>query len=113
MNQKSRITIGLRYGLLTGLLYIVVLFIRYKYFASTPVSFGLFTLVSYIVILMMFLFTGIARKKELGGYGEYRDIFTSIFIAILIAELFYLVFNLIYFKYGDPAFWENFKSNTL
>ena len=113
MNQISRSTIGLRFGLLTGLLYMVVLFIRYKHFASSPVSFGLFTLVSYIIILMMFLFTGIARKKELGGYGEYRDIFTSIFIAILIAELFYVVFNLIYFKYIDPAFWDNFKTNTL
>jgi Protein of unknown function (DUF4199) len=113
MNQISRNTIGLRYGLLTGLLYVVVLFIRYKYFASSPVSFGIFTLVSYIIILMMFLITGIARKKELGGYGEYREIFTSIFIAILIVELFYLVFNLIYFKFIDPAFWESFKSNTL
>jgi Protein of unknown function (DUF4199) len=113
MNQISRNTIGWRYGLYTGILYAFVLFLRYKVFASTPVSFGLFTLVSYIVILLMFLLTGIARKKELGGYGEYRDIFTSIFIAILIAELFYLVFNLIYFKFIDPAFWENFKSNTL
>ncbi|HTB24086.1 MAG TPA: DUF4199 domain-containing protein, partial [Puia sp.] len=82
-------------------------------FASNPVQFGLSALVTYIVILMLYLFTGIARRKELGGYGESREIFQSIFIVILITELFYILFNLIYLKYVDPAFWENLKTTTL
>jgi hypothetical protein len=113
MPQKSRNTIGLRFGLFTGILYVVLLFIRYKFFASNPFSLGIFAIISYLIILMMYLFTGIARKKELGGYGEFRDIFTSIFIAILITELFYIVFNMVYFKFVDPAFWENFRAGTL
>lgn len=113
MIETSRNTIGLRYGLLTGILYTVLLFIRYRYFASNPFSFGLFAIVSYVMVLLMFLFTGIARRKEMGGYGEFRDIFTSIFIAILIAELFYVIFNIIYLKFVDPAFWETFKTNSL
>ncbi|HCL84131.1 MAG TPA: hypothetical protein DIC22_09160, partial [Chitinophagaceae bacterium] len=113
MNTTSKYTIGIRFGILTGLLYVVFLFLRYSFFASNPLSFGLFAIVSYVLILLVYLFTGIARKKELGGYGDFKEIFQSIFIAILIAEAVYVMFNLIYIKFVDPAFWENFKATTL
>ncbi len=112
-SQLSRYTVGLRFGLITGLIYVVLLFLRYRYFAGNPIQFGLSALVSYIIILVMYLFAGIARKKELGGFGELKDIFQSIFIAILITELVYIIFNLVYLKYVDPAFWENLKKTSI
>ncbi len=113
LTPSSKYSIPLRFGLITGLVYLILLFFRYKYFASDPVQFGLSALVTYIVILMLYLFTGIARRKELGGYGESREIFQSIFIVILITELVFILFNLIYLKYVDPAFWENLKTTSL
>ena len=113
MIPVSKYKLGLRFGLIAGSLYIILLFCRYKFFAASPLSFGVFAIISYLIILMMFLFTGIARKKELGGYADFREIFTSIFIAILITELVYIGFNLIYFKFVDPSFWQKFKTNTL
>jgi len=87
--------------------------VRYHFAASNPILIGVFAILSYLVILLLFLFTGIARKKELGGSGDMKEIFQSIFIAILITELFYILFNLVYFKFIDPAFWENFKATSL
>lgn len=113
MQSISKYTIGIRYGLFAGFLYVILLFLRYKYFAASPVSFGLFAVVSFIVILIVYLFTGVARKKQLGGYGEMKEIFQSIFIAILITEIVYILFNFIYLKYVDPAFWVNFKATNL
>jgi len=113
MKPSTRYSMGIRFGLLTGLLYIVLLFFRYNFFASNPLSFGLFTVLSYLIILVVYLFTGIARKKELGGFADFREIFTCIFIAILITEFAYIIFNLVYFKFVDPSFWENFKATTI
>lgn len=113
LTPSSKYSLPLRFGLITGLVYMILLFFRYKYFASNPVHFGLSALVTYIIILILYLFTGIARRKELGGYGESREIFQSIFIVILITELVYILFNLIYLKYIDPAFWENLKTTSL
>jgi len=113
MNPRSKYTIGIRLGLLTGLIYILLLFLRYHFSSSNPIFIGVLAMISYLIILILFLLTGIARKKELGGFGEIREIFQSIFIAILITELCYVVFNLIYFKFVDPAFWENFKATSL
>jgi len=113
MPANSKYRLGIRYGLITGIIYILLLVIRYRYTSSNPVYFGLFAIVSYFIILLLFFFTGIMRKKELGGTGETKDIFQAIFIAILIAECFYVLFNWIYFKYIDPAFWEKLKAASL
>jgi Protein of unknown function (DUF4199) len=113
MNPTSKYNLGIRYGLITGFIYIILLYIRYHFSSSNPIFFGLFAIVSYLVVLMLFLFTGIMRKKQLGGSGDMKDIFQAIFIAILIAELCYVLFNWIYFKFIDPAFWEKLKAASL
>src|SRR5664279_525898 len=110
MNPTSKYQSAVRYGLITGFIYIILLFIRYHFSSSNPIFFGLFAIASYVVILLLFLFTGIRRKKQLGGSGEMKDIFQAIFISILIAELCYVLFNWIYFKFIDPAFWEKLKA---
>jgi Protein of unknown function (DUF4199) len=112
MAPASKYRIGLRYGFITGLLYIILLFGRFKFFSSNPRYFVLSAVVSYLIILMMYLFTAISRRNELGGYADMKEIFTSVFIVILITELLYLIFNLVYFKIVDPGFWENFQAST-
>jgi Protein of unknown function (DUF4199) len=113
MTPVSKYRIGLRYGFITGLLYFILLFFRFKFFATNPASFAVFAVVSYLVILLMYLFAAIARKNELGGYAPMKEIFTSVFVVILITELVFIIFNLIYFKILDPSFWENFRTATL
>ncbi len=112
MDKASKYYIGLRFGLITGLIYAVLLYIRYKYVASNPVQFSLFAMATYFIILMMYLFAGIARKKQLGGYGSMQEIFQAIFIVILITEFIYILFNLVYLLWVDPMFWENLKKTS-
>ena len=64
MDKESKYYVGLRFGLITGLIYAVLLYIRYRYFASNPIQFSLFTTVSYVIILTMYTFSGIARKNS-------------------------------------------------
>src|SRR5258708_28377040 len=113
MTLVSKYRIGLRYGFITGLLYFILLFCRFKFFSSNPRYFVTFAVVSYLIILIMYLFTAIARKNELGGYADLKEIFTSVFIVILITVLVYIIFNIVYFIKVDPAFWENFQASTL
>jgi Protein of unknown function (DUF4199) len=112
MDKDSKYYIGLRFGLLTGLIYAILLFIRYRYLASNPIQFSLSTMVTYVIILILYVFAGITRRKQLGGFGEMKDIFQSIFIVILITEFAYIIFNLVYLKLIDPMFWENLKTTS-
>jgi hypothetical protein len=113
MNPISKYTVGVRFGLIAGFLYVIFLFCRFKFFSYNTDIYFLSSLVSYFLILLIFLMAGIFRKAELGGYAQVREIFQTIFIAILIAEAFYVVFDLVYMKWIDPGFAEKFKSNSL
>ncbi|MDP4252189.1 MAG: DUF4199 domain-containing protein [Bacteroidota bacterium] len=112
MQPTSKYSTGLRFGLITGLVYAILLFLRYNFFAGSPISLGIFSMISYLVILVLYLFAGISRKKELVGYADFKDIFQTIFITIIITEIVYVVFNAIYLKYVDPSFFDNFKLVT-
>jgi hypothetical protein len=112
MQPISKYKTGIRFGLIIGLVYAVLLFLRYKFFAGSPVSLGIFAIVSYLVVLILYLFAGISRKKELDGYADFKDIFQTIFISILITEAVYVIFNSIYLKYVDPSFFDNLKVVT-
>jgi len=112
MIPASKYSIGLRYGLITGILYFILLFCRFKFFSSDPRYFLLSAIVSYFIIIIMYLVTAIGRRNELGGYARLKEIFTSVFIFILITELAYIIFNLIYLKIVDPLFWQNFEASV-
>jgi hypothetical protein len=113
MNPISKYTIGVRFGLIAGLLYVVFLFCRFKFFSYNTDVYFLSSLTSYFLILLVFLMAGIYRKRELGGYAEVREIFQCIFVAILITEAVYVLFVLIYMKWIDPSFATNFKASSL
>jgi len=112
MQPTSKYSTGLRFGLIIGLIYAILLFVRFNFFAGSPLSFGLFAIVSYLLILVLYLFAGISRKKELGGYADFKDIFQTIFISILITEAVYVIFTSAYLRFIDPSFWDNFKVVT-
>jgi Protein of unknown function (DUF4199) len=113
MNPTSKYKVGIRYGWIAGLTYVVLLFCRFRFFGSDTTSYFSFTLASYILILFIFFFAGIARKKELGGFAHVREIFQSIFISILITELIYVFFVLLYMKFIDPGFMNQFRNSAL
>src|SRR5450631_463027 len=113
MHPISKYSVGLRYGLIGSVIYAVLLFCRFKYFSANPTSYFSFTETSYLVILIVLFLSGMARRKELGGFAEMREIFQSIFIAILLLELVYVLFVFIYMKFADPGFASHFRASSL
>src|SRR6266478_2517059 len=113
MHPDSKYKLGIQYGLITGIIYIIVLVIRYRFTDLNPYYIGLIAIISYVVILLMFLFTGIRRKKQLGGAAEMKDIFQAIFITILITELCFVLFNWVYFKIIDTTFWDKLRAASI
>jgi hypothetical protein len=112
MNATHRYRIGFIYGIVGALLYAVLLYFRYYRFATDPVSFGGFASISFIIMLIFFFIAARARKKQLGNYAPFRDIFQSVLLTILITEIGYAIFNLVYLHYINPGFFAQFKETT-
>jgi hypothetical protein len=63
---------------------------------------GINSILGYLVIIGLLFWEAVTRKKNEGGYIDLKNLFQTLFISVLIFELFYSVFNYIYFVYIDP-----------
>ena len=111
MDKNTNIAHGVRWGTIIGLVYCVMLFLRYSQGGSSPISLALFTFIGFVVVLVMLFYCGLTRKKQLGGYIEIKEAFQTMFIAVLCFEFFYTAFNFIYLKYIDPEFFQKMKDS--
>ena len=109
-SKSSNVRNGAMFGLIIGLIYCISLFIRYNMISSGVIMVGVITILFYFVVIGMLFFCGIKRRNELGGFIELKDAFQTIFVAILIAELIYTIFNFIYLKFIDPGYFDKMKT---
>ena len=112
MDQFSKTKIGLRFGVPTGIVYMLVLVGRYK-FGETQAQLVIGSIVGYAIVVLLFFLAAVARKKQLGGFASLRELFGTIFIVILITEFCFAVFNIVYLRYIDPGYLERFGRQTL
>ena len=66
---------GLKWGLIISAVYIVFMFLRYRMGAENIVYMSVFTILGFIVVMILLFLTGYTRRKELGGFIELRDAF--------------------------------------
>ncbi|MEI6945740.1 DUF4199 domain-containing protein [Paraflavisolibacter sp. H34] len=109
MQKETNVNFGLRWGVIIGLVYAALLFIRYSVGEANPMMFGMWTFVGYAVVLILLYICGVNRRKLQGGYIDLRDAFQTMFIAVLGFEFFYMAFNFIYLKFINPDFFQNMK----
>jgi hypothetical protein len=112
MQSQKLNSFGAKWGVIIGFVYCLLLVLRYKMGGSNPIMFSLWIFVGYIVVLVLLLIAGFNLRKEMGGYIELKDAFKALFVAVLIFELFYAIFNFIYIKYVDPGFFQRLKDST-
>ncbi|WP_118950280.1 DUF4199 domain-containing protein [Taibaiella helva] len=111
--EPSKSKTGLIFGVIAGVVYMLIIAVRYRFFGHTPTEFTISSVVGYLIILSLFVAAGVYRRKQLGGWAELRDIFGTLFIAILITELCFTAFNYIYLWYIDSGFLDRFAQSTL
>jgi hypothetical protein len=110
LTKSNNVKNGLTFGVIIGLIYCISLFLRYNMISSGVIMIGLIAFLFYVGVIAMLFFCGIKRRNELGGFIELKDAFQTIFVAILIAELIYAIFNFIYLKFIDPGYFDKMKT---
>jgi hypothetical protein len=111
MEQQSNISHGLKWGLIIGVVYVAFSYVRYAGTASNPILMSLLTIVGYAIALALLVVCGLTLRKKNGGLLDVKEAFKILFLAVLIFELFYSIFNFVYVKYIDPHFYETLKAN--
>ena len=103
---------GVKWGLIISVVYCAFLYMRYQVGETSPMIFGGLAFVGFVIVLVLMLISGFQLRKKLGGFIELKQAFKALFIAVLIFELAYAIFNFIYLKYINPDFFVNFRDAT-
>ena len=101
MRPNQNISTGITFGVIIGLVYTILLFFRWQS-ATNFIQFGIQTLFDYLAIIILLFTEAIYRKKQNGGFIEIKELMQTLFVSVLIFELFYSIFNFVYLKYIDP-----------
>ena len=113
LNQPSKFGTGIKFGIIAAVVYVLLLLVRYMFFNNNPIVFTGTIFVSYLIILSIYVQAAFARRKELGGYVRIKELFSTVFVVVLITEVTYAVFNFIYLNYIDPGFFPHFQQVTV
>lgn len=107
--KNKNVSTGITYGVIIGLIYVLILFFRWS-IATDLIKFGLYTFLGFLVILGLLVFEGIQRRKINGGFIDLKNLFQTLFISILIFEFFYSLYTYIHLTYIDPFVADRMKA---
>jgi amino acid transporter len=103
---------GLKWGLIISVVYAILLFLRFYFGASSFLAFFGLTFVGYAVVLILTFICGYRLRRDNGGWIEMKEVFKSMFIAVLVYEFVYMLFTFVYLKYVDPTFFDKLRAST-
>jgi hypothetical protein len=109
----KRFDIPLKFGLLAGIVKIVLSTIQYQFFLGNWIGTMLFSLLSLIVGIGIMCLSATNQRKAMGGYISMKDAFQSIFIVILIMVVFSTIYDWIYLSYIDPSMMDKLKDSSI
>ncbi len=103
---------GIRWGLIIGVVYAILVFLRYRLGTNNVMFFSILTFLGFIGTMILLFYSGWKLRQENGGWIEMREAFKAMFIAVLIFEAFFMAMTLVYLKYIDPNFFEKLREST-
>ena len=103
---------GLKWGLLIGAVYAVFVVLRHSIGASNPLYYSLFMFLGYAIVLILLFFCGRQLRQNNGGYIEMKEVFKSMFIAVLVLEFLFTITYFVYLKYINPGFFDSFRTSS-
>ncbi len=110
--KSERNILAAKYGLLTGLIFIVIT----SAITITVSKFLLFMGLGLLAFILYFFIIGIFAKrirKATGGYFDFKEAFGVIFIMISISVTMAYIYDSLYMFVIDPGYIDKIKNSTL
>lgn len=101
-----------RYGFILAIISILVQILVYatnvEWMASVTYS-----LLSFLLSLILVIYFGLQLRKARGGFASFKEMFSDIFIMLLVAGVIGILFNYVLFNFIDPQLAETLKQAVI
>ena len=84
MFKHSATETGIRYGLIGGFVYVLLSYLQYTFTPENPLRFFVYKLLTYSVIVVLYVMAARERRRNLGGHASFRSLVQVLVITITI-----------------------------
>ena len=109
MQQETPASHAIKWGIIIGLVYCVLLWLLYSLGSENMIMLGVWSFVGFIIVMILLFMSATQLRKKMGGFIGFKELFKYLFITVLIYEAFYAIFSFIYVNYVDPEFFNKIK----
>lgn len=113
--QFNKFSIPLTWGVITGVVSILI-FTIYSMFLMSSMGFMGTTVIgvlSFIVVMVLLLVMSLQQRKAMGGFISFKEAFQGLFIAILIVVAISNIYTVIYTNWIDPQYFDKVKEMSV
>lgn len=112
MNNRSYLNPGIKWGLIAGLVAVIVSVIMW---VTNREMFFSITL-GFIMLCLFIIFSvlaGLDKKRQLGGYISFKQALQPVFLTFVIGALIVTIYNYITYNFIDPTAADQMKQYTV
>ena len=113
MQKRAGVKTGLLGGFIIALIYVGMLWARYTYFSYNPFVFLLSSFIGFGLFVVLLVLLARQRKKELNNLAEIKDLFQTLFVAIIIVEVVCYIYNYFYLTAINPDFYLHYEQGLI
>ncbi len=104
LSTADRNKLALKYGLILAAISIVLSTIASMTVNVSAVYYGIFTIVNFVLFVIVLGLLAKSVRKANGGYIEFKEMFGAVFVILLVASVLGYIYHYIYTSYIDPDF---------
>jgi nitrogen fixation/metabolism regulation signal transduction histidine kinase len=87
--------------------------LQYTFTPENPLRFFVYKLLTYSVIVVLYVMAARERRRNLGGHASFRSLVQVLVITITITEIFLTAFNYVYLNYIDPQWTAEYTNQVI
>jgi hypothetical protein len=106
-----RYTDSLKYGLIAGIIMIVIILVIY--FIDMTKLAGFLPLIIYVPLIFLMIWGGVTIRREKGSFSGFGDAFLTIFIISVTATMLFDTFGYVLYKVIDPELPNVIKAKAI
>lgn len=111
--DKKVSNLVIKSSIIIGLIYCLLIFIQNEYLYKSPVMFSGIKFLCFFIIMSLLLILAFSIRKSVGGFIGFKEVLRNLLISILIIELLYTGFGIIYNLFIETAFTDKLKTAWL
>ncbi len=112
-NTNNSASIAIRFGLLTGVIKIILDTLTYQFFLDSWLLMTSMTVVSFAAGITLMIIAGKQQRSEMGGYMDIKEAFRVVFITALIAVVINYAYGYIYMHFIDTTMMDKIKEASI